>query len=71
MVATGIFVCIAHLLFQITQTLNEFWFPSNAPHRVFIRNLLLLAGAIAILGFAEHLQNLARGYLPSSLAGDA
>lgn len=69
-IATGIFLSIAHLLFNITQALNEFIFPSNATNRVFIRNLLILVVFIAVLGFAEHLQNLARGYFPSTSLSD-
>ena len=68
-VASGIFLSIAHLLFNITQTLNDFILPASASNRVFLRNLILLAGSIAVLGFAEHLQNLARGYLPDSIIG--
>jgi len=70
-VASGIFLCIAHLLFQITQTLNDFILPSTATMRSFLRNFILLVAFFAVLGYAEHLQNLARGYLPASVAGDA
>jgi len=65
-VASGIFLCIAHLLFQITQTLSDFWLPASGPTRSFVRNSILICASIAVLGFSEHLQNLARGYLPAS-----
>ncbi len=64
LVASGIFVSIANLLFQVTQLMNDAIFPPNEQsNRTYLRNARVLVSSVAVIGYAEHLQNLARGYL--------
>jgi len=56
LVASTLFLIIAHLLFDITQILNDIIFPNDVPDRVFLRNAGILVGIFVFIWWSDAIQ---------------